>query len=127
MILYSFRKNKVLPLLAVLFFLIFSPSVSAQHHSKNSKKDLESKKKRINEEIREINSLLSETKASKKNSIGALVNINMKLEKRQDLINLINAQIRNLDKEIKKNETETGVLKNNLEKLKKEYARMIVF
>ena len=86
-----------------------------------------SKKKKINDEISEINSLLSETKANKKSSIGALVNINMKLEKRQDLINTINAQIRELTKEIKQNEKLADQLKQNLIKLKTEYARMIVF
>jgi septal ring factor EnvC (AmiA/AmiB activator) len=99
----------------------------AQHNGKHSKKDLENKKKRINDEIREINSLLSETKANKKSSIGALVNINMKLEKRQDLINTINAQIRELNADILQNENETAQLKRSLEKLKKEYAAMIVF
>lgn len=71
--------------------------------------------------------MLRETKANKKSSIGALVNINMKLEKRLELIRTINAEIREIDKEAKKNEQSIDQLKNNLEKLKKEYARMIVF
>jgi septal ring factor EnvC (AmiA/AmiB activator) len=71
--------------------------------------------------------MLSETKANKKSSIGALVNINMKLEKRQELINTINQQLAELNRDIKRNESESQQLKNNLEKLKKEYAQMIVF
>ncbi|HQQ93044.1 MAG TPA: peptidoglycan DD-metalloendopeptidase family protein [Bacteroidia bacterium] len=93
---------------------------------RNSKKDLENRKKKINEEINQINSLLRETKANKKNSLGTLMNINIKLEKRRELINTINAEIRVLDKEIGVNENESKRLRNNLEKLKKEYARMIV-
>jgi murein hydrolase activator len=122
------KKNKfgfLAVLLCCLVFLSF-PSHS-QNGSKSHKKDLESKKKKINDEINEINSLLNETKASKKSSIGALVNINMKLEKRQDLINTINAQIRELTREIKQNEKSAEQLKQNLIKLKTEYARMIVF
>lgn len=124
----KYRKNKWWPLALFVFlcFNFFNP-VFSQTHPKNSKRELENKKRRINDEIKEINSMLSETKANKKNSIGALVNINMKLEKRQELINTINAQIANLNKEIKQNETQIEQLKSNLEKLKSEYARMIVF
>jgi septal ring factor EnvC (AmiA/AmiB activator) len=71
--------------------------------------------------------MLSETKASKKSSIGALVNINMKLEKRQDLINTINAEIIEINRDIKESEKQTEQLKANLEKLKSDYARMIIF
>lgn len=106
----------------MLLFSIFS---FAQNTSK-SKKDLEIKKKRINEEINEINSMLRETKASKKSSIGALLNLNMKIEKRQELINTILAEIQNLNREIEVNEKRSEALKKNLEKLKAEYARMIV-
>jgi septal ring factor EnvC (AmiA/AmiB activator) len=120
------KKINRFALLALACFLVFASPLSAQPAPKN-KKDLENKKKKINEEISEINAMLSETKASKKSSIGALVNINMKLEKRQDLINTINAQIRQLNREIKQNENQVQQLKNNLAKLKAEYARMIVF
>lgn len=102
-----------------------SPFLS--QNNKNPKKELENKKKKINDEINEINSMLNETKANKKSSIGALVNINIRLEKRLDLINTINAQIRELNKEIKQNDLQIQQLKNNLEKLKREYARMIIF
>lgn len=127
MILFKYRRNKLALLAALVFSIVFVSPVYSQHNSKNSKRDLENKKKKINDEIKEINSMLSETKANKKSSIGALVNINMKLEKRQELINTINAQLAELNRNIKKNENESQQLKNNLEKLKKEYAQMIVF
>jgi len=127
MSLFKYKRNKLSLLFALLFSIVLIPSLQAQTGSKNSKKDLENKKKKINDEINEINSMLSETKANKKNSIGALVNINMKLEKRQDLINTINAEIQALNRDIKKNEKQAEQLKSSLEKLKGEYARMIVF
>lgn len=123
----QYKKNKLSLIFALLFSFVLIPQLQSQNGNKNSKKDLENKKKRINDEISEINSLLSETKASKKSSIGALVNINMKLEKRQDLINTINAEILELNRDIKESEKQTEQLKVNLEKLKNEYARMIVF
>jgi murein hydrolase activator len=128
MILFRYkRKNKLALLASVIFFFVFSAPVNSQHNPKSSKRDLENKKKKINEEIKEINSMLSETKANKKSSIGALVNINMKLEKRQELINTIKMQLAELNRDIKRNESESLQLKNSLEKLKKEYAQMIVF
>jgi septal ring factor EnvC (AmiA/AmiB activator) len=123
----SRRRNEYLPLLACFFFLICFLPLPAQHGSKNSKKELENKKKRINDEIRQLNSMISETKANKKSSIGALVKINIKLSKRQELINTINTELRDLENGISKNEAGISQLKSNLEKLKQEYARMLVF
>jgi septal ring factor EnvC (AmiA/AmiB activator) len=122
-----YKKNKLALVFAFLFSFVLIPQLHSQNGTKNSKKDLENKKKRINDEISEINSMLSETKASKKSSIGALVNINMKLEKRQDLINTINAEIIEINRDIKESEKQTEQLKANLEKLKSDYARMIIF
>lgn len=127
MTLLKYNKNKFNYILVIFSFFVCSQFLYSQSGNKNPKKDLENKKKRINDEINEINSLLSETKANKKSSIGALVNINMKLEKRQDLINTINAQIYEISKEIKLNETQSNQLKANLQKLKNEYAKMIIF
>lgn len=126
MILSKYKKNLSRIIIFLLCFFVFSNQQFAQSGSK-SKKDLENKKKRINDEINEINSMLKETKANKRSSLGALVNINLKLEKRQDLINTINAQLSALNKEIKENEVRSQILKDNLEKLKDEYARMILF
>ncbi|MGZ4042029.1 MAG: murein hydrolase activator EnvC family protein, partial [Bacteroidia bacterium] len=122
----KYRKNQSRVLVLLLCFFVFFGAVLAQNGAK-SKKDLENKKKRINEEINEINSMLNETKANKRSSLGALVNINMKLEKRQELINTINSELAELNKEIKTNESKSQILKSNLEKLKADYARMILF
>jgi murein hydrolase activator len=127
MIQFKYRRNKLVLLAALVCSIVFVSPLFSQHSSKNSQRDLASKKKKIEGEIKEINVILAETKANKKSSMGALVNINMKLEKRQELINTINLQITLLNRDIKKNETESEQLKSNLEKLKKEYAQMIVF
>ncbi len=125
--LFKYKKNNTLLFTLACCCFVFALTGVAQNPHKNPKHDLESKKKKINAEISEINSLLSETKTHKKNSIGALVNINMKLQKRQELINTINTQIGELDGVINATESDIQRLKNNLVKLKKEYARMIFF
>lgn len=123
---FSFKKNNSFYGLALLVLILFAlPAHNMYAQVKTSKKELENRKKRINEEINQINAMLKETKASKKNSLGTLMNINIKLEKRQELINTINAEIRILNREISRNEEETEKLRANLSRLKKEYARMI--
>ncbi|MGZ4037563.1 MAG: murein hydrolase activator EnvC family protein [Bacteroidia bacterium] len=102
------------------------PVLVSQTTGKN-KKELENKKKKLNEEINQINSLLDETKANKKSSLNQLVALNKKISIREELINTINAEIQQLNREIKQNQNETDKLKQNLEKLKADYARMIYF
>lgn len=119
------RKNSINILIMLCLFFSFQ-IVKGQSNSKTTKKDLENKKKRINDEIDEINSMLNKTKANKKNSIGALVNINLKIEKRQELISTINAEIAILNQNIKQNEGQYNTLKQTLEKLKLDYAKMII-
>lgn len=126
MILFKYKRSQSSRLI-LLFCLFVCPFIVLPQNGTKSKKDLENKTKKIKDEINQINSMLNETKANKRSSMGALVNINLKLEKRQDLINNINAEIVALNKEIKTNENKTEILKANLEKLKAEYARMILF
>jgi murein hydrolase activator len=127
LLLYRNQKSSLV-LFALLFFIFctLSPSYS-QRNNRNSKKELESKKKKLTEEIKEINAMLNETRVIRKTTFGALVKINIRLEKRQDLIRIINAQIAELTEDIKSNEAESDRLKNNLAKLKKEYAKMVVY
>lgn len=94
---------------------------------KQSKKDLENKKKQLQKEIEETNQLLQETKKNKKLSLNQLVMLNKKISAREELIATINNEIGVLNKQIQeKNENIKG-LQNNLVKLKKEYAQMIYY
>lgn len=113
--------------IALIFYaLIFQTGVSQTKPHQN-KQTLENKKKKLNEEINEINSLLNETKVGKKTSLNQLVAINKKISIREELINTIMAEIHQLNRGIKQNEKEINKLKENLAKLKGEYARMIYF
>src|SRR5690606_21136810 len=56
-----------------------------------------------------------------------LVALNVKLKKRKELINAINFEIGLLDRDIGSNQRQVEQLQASLEKLKREYARMIVF
>ena len=121
------KKNNLVfaALLFLLFFLV--PPILAQQSTKTTKKELENKKKKISDEIKQINTILKETREHRNHSIRDIIIIKIKIEKRQDLINTMNAEIAELNKEIRQNEITVSQLKNNLEKLKKEYARMISY
>jgi septal ring factor EnvC (AmiA/AmiB activator) len=114
-------------LLALVLCCLNLTSVFSQTKAPQNKQTLENKKKKLNEEINEINSLLNETKVGKKTSLNQLVAINKKISIREELINTIMAEIHQLNRGIKQNEKEINKQKENLAKLKGEYARMIYF
>lgn len=122
-----FRIKTITATSLLLILVCFQVPLLAQKDGKNNKKELENRKKRISEEIREINKMLSQNNANKRISLNTIVNLNIKLEKRQELIKTISLEIREINRNIKESENQINNLKNNLDKLKKEYARMIVF
>lgn len=123
MIRSSSRKNRLFFLLFAALFLTLN--LAAQKGSK--KNELEQKNKKLRGEVEALNNMLGDIRSDRKVKMGKLVITNKKIELRQELINTINAQIREMSREIQQNEGQVEALKQNLEKLKKEYARMIVF
>lgn len=126
---YQSRKpsNLFVKVIVVLLLLVVNGNLFPQTAPKQNKQTLENKKKKLNEEINEINSLLNETKAIKKTSLNQLVALNKKISIREELISTINVEIHQLNREIKQNEKEIIKLKENLDKLKTDYASMIYF
>lgn len=123
--LFPKKRSKIL-FIATLWCsaLLFAPSLFAQ---KQTKKDLENKKKQLQQEIENTNQLLAETKKNKKLSLNQLVMLNKKISVREELIATINGEIAVLNKQIRENNASINGLQNNLAKLKKEYAQMIYY
>lgn len=90
-------------------------------------KELEEKKKRLQDDIKYTNKLLEETESSKKNSLSQLRLLNTKIEMRQELIKTIAKEVKLIDKQINQTNSVVGSLENDLKKLKSEYAKMIYF
>ncbi len=110
--------------LLVTAFLIFSCGlVNAQ----KTKDKLQEDKTKLEDDIAYTNKLLSETKKNKQVSLNQLIILNNKINQREELINTINSEVSDLEKEIIVNSKETEKLNNNLKELKQEYAKMIVF
>jgi septal ring factor EnvC (AmiA/AmiB activator) len=113
-----------------LFTIVFSISIfccGSAYAQKQSKKELENKKKQLQKEIENTNQLLNETKKNKKLSLNQLVILNKKISMREELINTINKEINELDNQIIENNKSIKNLQAQLEKLKKEYAKMIYY
>lgn len=106
-------------LLVFLFFITVSFAQS------NKQKELEARRVRLRNEIKQINKLLSKNKSKKKSETSAIENLNHKISKRQNLIKITNQQANLLRREINGNQKQIGTLRNDLKALKDNYAEMI--
>jgi murein hydrolase activator len=135
----------LVPVLMAVMFAITVPVVYAQKDKKKTttttktkpkpkpkpkkedKATLEKKKQNLQSEIDLTNKLLSETRRNKTLSLSQLVALNKKIEVRMELIKTINEEIANLDGQIRDTQAEIAVQDSELVKMKRDYARMIVF
>jgi murein hydrolase activator len=104
------------------FFVFFSMLSSGQ-----SLEELRKKKEKTNEEIKYTNRLLEEAKKNEKQTLNKYKILNKQIELRTNLITGINSEVGVLGEFIDQNEWLISSLNSDLEALKKEYARMIVF
>ena len=109
--------------LFVLFLiLLMLPFIS----SGQSRKELEQERIKLQDEIKETKDLLFKSQKREKNLLSELDDINSIIQVRTKLIRTIEAETKELNKDIKENEKEVGQLQNRLEELKEEYAAMVV-
>jgi len=123
---YLLKKKNLSALMCLMLFIGIS-NYSYSQKSTPSQKELQNKKNKLNDDIKQLNSQLSQTKANKKSQINTIVVINTKIKVREELIGTINQELAQINSAIKKNVTEVNSLKANLDKLKGEYAKMIYF
>jgi septal ring factor EnvC (AmiA/AmiB activator) len=97
-------------------------SVSAQ-----TREELEKKGQELQKEIADLNRSLNETQKNKKVSLKQLAIIKNKINKREELVNSINRQVRQMDETIFLNERDIYRLRKELDTLKVKYAKSIVF
>lgn len=108
--------------LSILIVLLMSIPLFGQ-----TKEELQSKKKKLQEEIEYTNKLIQETKKGQTSSMDELVKLNKKIEARQEIINTILEEIGLLDKQIEKNKTVIASLEADLQQLKEEYSKMLYY
>lgn len=92
----------------------------------SEQKALESKRAQIQKEIREMNRLLSEEKAEKGDVLEQMEVLDQKINMRQELIRVTNRQSNLLNRQINANVRKISKLREDLELLKEDYAKLIV-
>ncbi len=110
-----------------LLLLIFICFISGVSLFAQSREDLQKQRKEIEKEIEDLSRQFAETQNGKKTSLKQLAIIKKKINIREDLVNDINREVRQLDETIYLNERDIYRLKKELDTLKIKYAKSIVF
>ncbi len=108
-------------LLLFIALIFLSTNLAAQ----TSKKDLENKKKKLQDEINNTNKQLEATRNSKNLSLKELNLLNNKIGQRQNLINTLSTELNQLNAEMNANQHTYDSLQTALGTLKKEFARIV--
>lgn len=96
----------------------------AQTHEARQKA-LENQKKRLEEEIKQINTLLFRTTKKEKSVLSQVEDLNVKIAVRSDLVKVNNQQANMLTRQINVNQRNISDLRKELQALKDDYAEMI--
>ncbi len=109
--------------LITVLFTVLSSIVTAQE----SAKDLEDKRKKIEAEIEYTNQLIKATQKNKKATLSELKLLNNRIAKRNELIATLKKELFALNIKIENTEISLKRLNDELDNLKKEYAKVISF
>lgn len=125
---YHLPYPKVIParlknnLVVTLAFLFLGLGVAAQT---GNKKELENKKKKIQDEISNTSKELDATRANKKTSLRELNLINNQIHQRENLIGTLRGELSELNVEISTNQRSYDSLQTQLITLKSEFTRIV--
>ncbi|MFN8282688.1 MAG: peptidoglycan DD-metalloendopeptidase family protein [Chitinophagales bacterium] len=109
----------------ILFFLFFAFTCLSSF-SQDKKAALEEKRKKLLEEIKFTQKVLTKTKASKEATMADLTALSKQIELRQKLIKEVETEIGTYTEKINENIDELKMREQQLAQLKKEYAAAVV-
>ncbi len=92
----------------------------------NKKQELQNQYKKLQEDIKNIEALITSTQTEKSNSLIQLKSINSKIETRQRLINNIYSQLKVIDENILSKQAVITSLELDIARLKEDYANMVL-
>jgi murein hydrolase activator len=108
----------------IFFLFIFCLASKAFGQSSS---DLRRQKKALTREIESLNRSLNQTANNKNLSLKEIRALNAQIRLREKKINVINSEVKLLDNQISDNTNTVRTLQSQLNKLKKEYAAMVLF
>ena len=112
-------------LLRCLLFLLFFCLASDTYAQSSS--ELKRRKEALTREIESLNKSLNQTANNKNLSLKQIRALNAQIRLREEKISTINSEVRLLDNQISDNTNTVRSLQSQLDKLKKEYAGMVLF
>jgi len=116
-------RHKPIYILVVFCFFISSSIVFAQS---DKQKELEAKRQKFQDELKQINALLFSDKKKEKSLVSLVEDLSSKISIRRNLIKVTNDQANLLTREINANQNEITSLRDQLKELKDSYADMVV-
>lgn len=116
------KRAKILYGFLLLGFLLGNASFAQSA----KQKELEERRLELRREIQQINDLLFKQKSEKKSQLSLMEDLNYKINVRKNLIKVTNQQANLLTREINANQNKISDLREELEVLKENYAKMVV-
>jgi septal ring factor EnvC (AmiA/AmiB activator) len=108
---------------ALLGFLVLGSNLYAQDERQQN---LENQRKRLQQEIKQINKLLFSNEKQKKSVLTEVEDLSLKIDVRRRLIRVTNEQANRLTQQINVNQRTIDRQRKELEALKKDYSEMIL-
>ncbi|MEO8935108.1 MAG: peptidoglycan DD-metalloendopeptidase family protein [Xanthomarina sp.] len=109
-----------------IFLLVFTLSSVVGFSQSKKQQELEERRQELNREIKQINDLLFKNKSEKKSQTTLIEDLSYKVSVRQNLIQITNQQANLLTREINANQKKITELRDELQTLRDNYAKMIV-
>ena len=101
------------------------PSIGTAPPNSSRQRSLEVEKKRLQQEIKQINTLLFDNSLKEKSFVSQVEDLDLKISVRSQLVKVNNQQANLLTRQINVNQRDITKLRSELEDLKKDYADMI--
>ncbi|WP_250433690.1 murein hydrolase activator EnvC family protein [Hanstruepera flava] len=114
------------PTQIVCVFLVLFLTTTLSFSQSKKQLELEERRQELRNEIKQINELLFKDKSKKKSQTTLIEDLNYKVSVRKNLIMVTNQQANLLTREINDNQNKITELRDELEVLKENYAKMIV-
>ena len=108
-----------------IFLLLFNTLLCA--HTQQTKEEITKRQQELQKELADLNNTLAEIKKNKKQSLGQLALVQRKIRAREELVNNISKDLRRIDLNIDHNNLEIFRHKKELDTLKLQYAKSLVF
>lgn len=110
-----------------IFLVVLLSSLAILTFAQQNKEELQRKQQQLIKEIGDLNSNLAAIRKNKKQSLAELEIFKRKIRAREQLIQGINREVKNLDDNIYLSSLEINKLRKELDTLKQEYAQSLVF